>query len=233
MIILAIVFSQFLGARVIKKGSPRLNVRQGSLVTLELAASPHLRKLEMAVEKKSLFGRSTFSQYRTLAYFVKPNQTLIPVRIPRIKEGRVVVFTRKRDPVTRKLIVEKYFQMEKIALFVLPALPKQAIAEPEGVGGGDGGGGGGDGSGGGDGGGDRRSDPKPQPAPVAGPTARFIAPDEGERFSLGSKIDVRVQLAETAHSSLGCQQWELNGRILTSNDWTGDHSPDLSAGPCN
>lgn len=65
------------------------------------------------------------------------------------------------------------------------------------------------------------------------PRAEFIAPLDSEQVLLGDNLDVLVQLTKTTGTSLGCQQWKLNGHVLTVNDWVGGQSPDLSAEPCN
>jgi len=99
VIVLGVQFSDELGVRLIKKGSPRLTVRRGDKVTLELTSSPYTRKLEICTEKKNLLlGYSDFSNCRPLSYAVQPSLTQAEVTIPGdFPLARAVVITRLRQ----------------------------------------------------------------------------------------------------------------------------------------
>lgn len=127
----AAYYGDFLGARFIKKGSPRLSVRQGEINTLELAASPHTRKLEICTEKRNiLLGRSDFIECRTLQNFVAPGVTEAAVIIPATMPlGRAIVITRIRD-IDGKLIPAAPTD-EKITLWIAP--PRKLTAASESV----------------------------------------------------------------------------------------------------
>ena len=133
-------YGDLLGARVIKKGSPRLNVGRGEQVLLELASSPHTRKLEICTEKKNLLlGYSDFSNCRPLKYHVGPNVTKAKVTIPTsFPLERAVVITRLRDGSGQ--LVPAAPTDEKIALWVTVPRPTTAPVEEESGGGGGGGG---------------------------------------------------------------------------------------------
>lgn len=96
-------------------------------------------------------------------------------------------------------------------------------SDPEGGsgGGGNGGGGGGSGSSGG------------QTEPVLSQSrvfADFVSPEGNARGQ--EPLDVRVQLSGANAADIKCQQWLLDGRVLTVADWEGGQAPDLSSEPC-
>ncbi len=119
----AALFNNFLGAGLIKKGSPRLAVHQGDKVTLELAVSDQVRKLEICTEKRNLFlGYSDFNQCRTLKYFVAAGARFVDTTIPRnFPLARAVVITRLRDKAGT--LVPAAPTDEKIALWITKARP--------------------------------------------------------------------------------------------------------------
>src|SRR3989344_4149705 len=119
-ILLAAYYSDFLGARFIRKGSPRLTVRQGEINTLELSPSGKTRKLEICTEKRNIIlGRSDFVECRSLKDFVAPGTTeaavIIPVNMPL---GRAIVITRIRND--NGTLAPLAPTDEKITLYIVP-----------------------------------------------------------------------------------------------------------------
>ncbi len=130
-LLLAIFFSNFLGARLIYKISPRLTVYQGEQVTLELLNSPYTKKLEICIDRKNtLLGYSDYSNCRPLKYKVSPRVTLVDVVIPfNFPLGRAIVITRARE--TNDKLVPASPTNEKIALLVVkPPIQPQINIEP-------------------------------------------------------------------------------------------------------
>lgn len=133
LIVLAAYYSDFLGARFIRKGSPRLSVRQGEPTILELAPSPYTRKLEICTEKRNIIlGRSDFVECRALINFVEPGVTEAGVIIPaNMPLGRAIVITRIRD--IDGTLIPAAPADEKITLWIAP--PRGLAATTTGSGG--------------------------------------------------------------------------------------------------
>lgn len=218
-------FSGLLGARLIRRGSPRLTVYQAESVTLEIPSSVSVQKLEICDDKETriLFGYRDFTNCSTLSYFVKPSTAQATVRIPTNYLGRAVVIVRQRGDNNQLLPIAP--RDAKIALWVEKARPQ--TAQQADSGGGGGGGGGGSSDDGGGGGSDNQTSHIPQVA------AEFLAPESDERVAASTDLDVRVQLTEITGEGLACQHWQLNGRVLNVDDWRDSESLELSSEPCN
>lgn len=132
-------FGAFLGARMIRQGSPRLTIYQGESVTLEVPASDRVQKLEICDDKETrlLFGYRDFKRCSTLTYFVKPGISQVTARIPTNYEGRAVVIVRQRGADNQLLTIAP--RDAKIALWVNPARSQPAANESTGESGGGGG----------------------------------------------------------------------------------------------
>ena len=100
-------------------------------------------------------------------------------------------------------------------------VPPQPVPPPEPESGG-GGGSGGDSGGGGGG----------SPPLVATASAVFLSPLAGDRPSANGSLLTQVRLRWQEGNEPSCQEWKLDGRTLTTSDWLGGQSPDLSDGPC-
>jgi hypothetical protein len=98
---------------------------------------------------------------------------------------------------------------------------------------GDGGESGGGGSGGGD---DSGSAPAPEQPTEPRTTARFLSPEEGHRVQSDDPFIVTQVLLSWMRSDSStepaCQQWKVDDRLLTRDDWSNGESPDLSEEPC-
>lgn len=156
------------------------------------------------------------------------------VTMPTIPPGRAYLKVSERGD--NGLLTGRIFY-QRALLVTPPRLAQQPRDNGGDSGGGDsgGGGGGGESRGGGSGQGDASGTaPTPPVAPpqVAGASAQFTLPTDGSAYDANANLDVWVLLTETSSSRLRCQQWLLDGRTLTSVDWVGGQSPDLSDGPC-
>jgi hypothetical protein len=154
--------------------------------------------------------------------------TSVQIKIPVMKTGQAYIRGTERNA-AGQLTGRELFRR----LVAVQAAPVEISQES---GGGSGGGGGGGGSGGGGGGSSNNAESNNASAPTATPnipTAEFVVPVQDETVVADSAMDVRVKLTQTSTNELSCQQWILDGVELTTNDWDGGQSPDLSAGPCN
>lgn len=221
IVILAVLFGDFLGAKVIKKGSPRLSVVRGDTVTINISGkdSAKSRKLEICPEKAGMC--------HTLKYVVPPGETSAKVVIPRnFSAKQAVVITRVRDNSGQLLPGPPSNQ---VSLLVLGE-----TSRPKAGGGQDSGGGGGGGSGGGgDGGGDSGARPPSvqlsQPyEPVASGAAYFILPLEGSQTVKGDPMRMAVDLYLDNVEAVNC-------RILIDGELAQDsrlNGPDFASNAC-
>ena len=72
--------------------------------------------------------------------------------------------------------------------------------------------------------------PTPTPA-IGGARAEILDPVDGATIN-GNTLITSVKLTQPPGQQFGCQQWEIDGQVLTSSDWVGGNAPDKSAGPC-
>ncbi len=149
VILVSLLYGDFLGTRVLRKASSRVVAYQGEKVTIQVADSASTRKLELCVEKKNLLlGYSDFSDCKTLQYVLGPHVKSANITIPsNFPLGRALVVTRVRDAQGNLIPVGP--SDEKITLLIQKARPAVASHDEGSSSGGGGGGGGGGSSGGG------------------------------------------------------------------------------------
>jgi len=193
---------------------PRVGVERGGTYTVILPEPSATKKIEVCAQGG-----------RCYAVASSVRGASAQIRIPNIPVStRAYLKVSERGP-DGLLTGREFFRR---ALLIAAARPRPVAQQDDG---GDGGGGGGGGGGGSsdDGGGDSNQQPTPTPQVAA----EFVVPVDDEQLAANSDLDVRVQLTEITGTGLGCQQWKLNGQIITVNDWEGGQSPDLSAESCN
>lgn len=214
-------FSNLIGTKALQSGGSRVAVKQAEKITLVLGASDRARKVELCLEQKNIITRRTsYINCRPLKQVVKPKVTAIQVTIPRnFPKGRAVIVTRDRGENGGLLPIPP--KPEKIALLIQKEEPRQA-AENSG-----GGSGGGDSGGGGSGG----ASPSNPPTADAG-SAAFLLPTEGDEIVQGEPLETRVIMSQSDFADVVCQEWKLDGVILTADGWLAGQSPDLSGAPC-
>lgn len=149
VILVSLLYGDFLGTRVLRKAASRVVAYQGEKVTIQVADSPSTRKLELCVEKKNLLlGYSDFSNCKTLQYVLGPHVKSADITIPsNFPLGRALVITRVRDAQGNLIPVGP--SDEKITLLIQKARPVPASNDTGSSSGGGGGGGGGSSGGGG------------------------------------------------------------------------------------
>ncbi|MEO6078151.1 MAG: hypothetical protein ABIP54_05170 [Candidatus Andersenbacteria bacterium] len=192
---------------------PRISVEQDGRYTILLPSPTIKKKIELCTTPARCLTLTTNITGTSTSIHIPANAHLGSSFI------QVTEYTRNRLP-------GRVFFKRAVNI-----IAKQIVSEHAGEGSGSNGDGGNNGREG-----DSNNTSTPTPTTTAIPTtisSDFIVPVNGDTVESTNNLDVRVQLSNTTDADLVCQQWTLNGEVITQENWVPGQAPRVHSQSCN